>query len=71
MSDGNISDIDVTELLEDDFFFFTDQFEGLELTNENTLNRKIDGISGATLSVNALTRLSKLALHLHKEAMQL
>ncbi|MDP4884461.1 MAG: FMN-binding protein, partial [Opitutales bacterium] len=51
--------------------FFTDQFEGLELTNENTLNRKIDGISGATLSVNALTRLSKLALHLHKEAMQL
>ncbi|MDP4778247.1 MAG: FMN-binding protein [Opitutales bacterium] len=51
--------------------FFTDQFEGLELTNENTLNRKIDGISGATLSVNALTRLSKLALHLHKEAMRL
>lgn len=51
--------------------FFTDQFEGLELEEDNQLNKKIDGISGATLSVNALTRLSKLALHLHKEAMQL
>lgn len=51
--------------------FFTDQFKGLELEENNRLNKKIDGISGATLSVNALTRLSKLALHLHKEAMQL
>ncbi|CAA6678865.1 MULTISPECIES: FMN-binding protein [unclassified Lentimonas] len=50
--------------------FFTDQFKGLELGDKNRLNKKIDGISGATLSVNALTRLSKLALHLHKEAAQ-
>jgi hypothetical protein len=49
--------------------FFTDQFKGLELGETNRLNKKIDGISGATLSVNALTRLSKLALHLHKEAL--
>mgnify|MGYP001032202421 CR=1 FL=1 len=49
--------------------FFTDQFKGLELGEKNQLNRKIDGISGATLSVNALTRLSRLALHLHKEAL--
>lgn len=49
--------------------FFTDQFKGLELGEKNQLNKKIDGISGATLSVNALTRLSKLALHLHKEAL--
>ncbi|HAV14590.1 MAG TPA: FMN-binding protein [Opitutae bacterium] len=48
--------------------FFTDQFVGLERTEQNKLNRKIDGISGATLSVNALTRLSKLALFLHQEA---
>ncbi len=48
--------------------FFTDQFKGLELGEKNRLNKKIDGISGATLSVNALTRLSKLALHLHREA---
>lgn len=47
--------------------FFTDQFEGLERDTDNKLNRRIDGISGATLSVNALTRLSKLALFLHKE----
>jgi hypothetical protein len=47
--------------------FFTDQFKGLELEENNRHNKKIDGISGATLSVNALTRLSKLALHLHKE----
>lgn len=49
--------------------FFTDQFTGLELGENNRLNKKIDGISGATLSVNALTRLSKLALHLHQEAL--
>ncbi|ADE54845.1 FMN-binding protein [Coraliomargarita akajimensis] len=47
--------------------FFTDQFSGLELEKGKRLNKKIDGISGATLSVNALTRLSKLALFLHKE----
>ena len=47
--------------------FFTDQFNGLERDDSNKLNKKIDGISGATLSVNALTRLSKLALFLHKE----
>ena len=48
------------------FPFFTDQFKGLQLTDKQKLNHKIDGISGATLSVNALTRLSRLALHLHK-----
>ena len=47
--------------------FFTDQFQGLELSSKNRLNKKIDGISGATLSVNALTRLSKLALFLHQQ----
>ena len=48
--------------------FFTDQFSGLQLDEKNRLNKKVDGISGATLSVNALTQLSRLALHLHKEA---
>ena len=48
--------------------FFTDQFKGLELGDDNRLNTTIDGISGATLSVNALTRLSKLALHFHQKA---
>ena len=44
--------------------FFTDQFKELELTEEKLLNKKIDGISGATLSVNALTKLARLALYL-------
>lgn len=46
--------------------FFTDQFNGLQLEADRQLNRKLDGISGATLSVNALTRLARLALHLHQ-----
>lgn len=46
--------------------FFTDQFEGLKLEDDQKLNRSIDGISGATLSVNSLTRLARLALHLHQ-----
>jgi len=44
--------------------FFTDQFNGLSLQKEK-LSKSIDGISGATLSVNALTRMAKLALMLH------
>lgn len=47
--------------------FFTEQFTGLEIDESNQLNKQIDGISGATLSVNALTRLSRLALYLHQE----
>ena len=47
--------------------FFTNQFKGLQLTSPNELSERIDGISGATLSVNALTRLARLALFLHQE----
>jgi hypothetical protein len=47
--------------------FFTNQFKGLELEAGAELNRTIDGISGATLSVNALTRLARLALYLHEQ----
>lgn len=46
--------------------FFSNQFQGLQLNAKNKLNKGIDGISGATLSVNALTRLAKLALYLHQ-----
>lgn len=45
--------------------FFTNQFKGLELNSDAKLSQNIDGISGATLSVNALTRLAQLALYLH------
>ncbi|MEX0331856.1 MAG: FMN-binding protein [Puniceicoccaceae bacterium] len=51
------------------FPFFTNQFKGRVL-QDGKLDKKIDGISGATLSVNALTRLSRMALFLHGEAVQ-
>ena len=47
--------------------FFTDQFIGAQLVANHQLSRSIDGISGATLSVSALTRLSRLALYLHEK----
>lgn len=42
--------------------FFTDQFRGAKLVGDHELDRNIDGISGATLSVRALTRLARVAL---------
>jgi hypothetical protein len=45
---------------------FTDQFRGATLADHFLLDRRIDGITGATLSVDALTRLARLALLLHR-----
>ncbi len=45
--------------------FFTAQFIGARLDGDARLDRRIDGISGATLSVRALTNLARLALYLH------
>lgn len=45
---------------------FTTQFTGARLTPKQGLDRRIDGISGATLSVRALGRLARLALLLHR-----
>jgi hypothetical protein len=45
--------------------FFGHQFIGAKLTNKNKLDSKIDNISGATLSVNAITDISRMALLLH------
>ena len=45
---------------------FTAQFSGARLAAEQKLDRHIDGISGATLSVRALGRLARLALLLHQ-----
>jgi hypothetical protein len=47
--------------------FFTDQFGGIGLTDDRQLDRHIDGISGATLSVRALQKLARLALYLHQQ----
>lgn len=46
--------------------FFTQQFIDRHLNTENKLDRHIDGISGATLSVRALTKLARIALLLNK-----
>lgn len=48
--------------------FFTDQFRGVGLGLHQELDKPIDGISGATLSVSALTRLARLALLFHGAA---
>ncbi len=42
--------------------FFTDQFKGMVLQEDLRLSDQVDGISGATLSVRALTKLARLAL---------
>ncbi len=44
---------------------FTDQFNGIALTSDDSLDQSIDGITGATLSVQALSRLATVALYLH------
>ena len=46
------------------YAFFTNQFTGAGLQSDQQLDRPIDGISGATLSVRALTKLARLALYL-------
>ena len=47
---------------------FTDQFINAGLEENNDLDARIDGISGATLSVHSLTRLATMALFLHTES---
>ncbi|MCP4045098.1 MAG: FMN-binding protein [Gammaproteobacteria bacterium] len=47
---------------------FTDQFSGVSLTSGNSLDQTIDGITGATLSVQALSRLAAVALYLHTDS---
>ena len=44
--------------------FFTDQFAGVRVDADRQIDRAIDGITGATLSVAAVTRAVKLALFL-------
>jgi len=44
--------------------FFTDQFRDAGLADDGALDRQIDSISGATLSVSAVTRLARMVLYL-------
>ncbi|MGK0271414.1 MAG: hypothetical protein ACI88H_002073 [Cocleimonas sp.] len=52
--------------------FFTNQFNGVSAksVNDTRLNKYIDGITGATLSVNALSVQARMALFLHRHVMQ-
>lgn len=45
--------------------YFTDQFIGARLADDSTLSDRIDGISGATLSVRAMRNMARLALYFH------
>jgi Na+-translocating ferredoxin:NAD+ oxidoreductase RnfG subunit len=47
--------------------FFTDQFKQAKLDEELSLDQHIDGITGATLSVRALSKLARIALYLDKQ----
>ncbi|MDP2505261.1 MULTISPECIES: FMN-binding protein [unclassified Oceanobacter] len=47
--------------------FFTDQFTGARLDKSQQLSQHIDGITGATLSVRAVTNVARLALYLAEQ----
>ena len=46
--------------------FFTDQFANAKLVDDGDLDRHIDNITGATLSVGAVTRIARVALLMHE-----
>jgi hypothetical protein len=46
--------------------FFTDQFNQATLQHDHQLDKNIDNISGATLSVRAVSKLARIALLLDK-----
>ncbi|MCW8854886.1 MAG: FMN-binding protein [Gammaproteobacteria bacterium] len=50
--------------------FFTKQYIDTSLSDNTKLDRSIDGISGATLSVRALTKQARIALFLHHKITQ-
>lgn len=47
--------------------YFTRQFKSVQLSENLELNKDIDGITGATLSVRALKKIATLALYLNKK----
>ena len=69
VSDGRIERIRVLVFRESRgseirYPFFTKQFKAAHLTADRHLDRRIDGISGATLSVRAMKKTARLALYL-------
>jgi Na+-translocating ferredoxin:NAD+ oxidoreductase RnfG subunit len=73
VEDGHIEEVKVLTYRESRGFeirfpFFMDQFRGARVDADNKLDRSIDGISGATLSVRATTKLARIALLLERHA---
>ncbi len=71
--DGAIEDVRVLAFRESRgweirYPFFTDQFRQRRLTAERELDGRIDGITGATLSVRAMRRMARAALLLDHHA---
>jgi hypothetical protein len=67
VNDGAIENVRVLEFRESRgwevrYPFFTDQFVDARLETDGHLDRRIDGITGATLSVAAVTRIARVAL---------
>jgi hypothetical protein len=67
VQDATITNVRVLEFRESRgwevrYPFFTDQFQDTRLGQDGHLNRPIDGITGATLSVGAVTRVAQVAL---------
>lgn len=71
VANGAIADVEVLEFRESRgwevrYPFFTDQFADARLGPDEHLDRRIDGITGATMSVDAVTRIARIALLLHE-----
>ncbi len=47
--------------------FYTDQFKEAKLTDDIMLDQHIDGITGATMSVRATTKVARMALWLNQK----
>lgn len=47
--------------------FFSKRFDGITLDQENKLSKRIDNISGATLSVRAVRKMARIALYLNQQ----
>ncbi len=67
VNDGHIEKVKVLEFRESRGWeirheFFTDQFRQAKLKDDYQLDKTIDNISGATLSVRAVKKLAKIAL---------
>jgi Na+-translocating ferredoxin:NAD+ oxidoreductase RnfG subunit len=73
IDDGRIANLQVLEFRETRgwevrYPFFTDQFAGARLDETGEFKRKIDGITGATLSVAAVSKVAQIALILDQRA---